>query len=132
GRARNEGRNMPIGRENDRYFLLTTNFKYPENVKTLSEKNPGLVIDELKKLILPYGSSPVHQAILDAFRALHVNRAQTGIDGYGTGRAPQNSEQVVIILLTDASGVASIPPDFKAYRRIFAEFLLVLAIFVEI
>uniref|UniRef100_A0A8R1DW43 Integrator complex subunit 6-like beta-barrel domain-containing protein n=1 Tax=Caenorhabditis japonica TaxID=281687 RepID=A0A8R1DW43_CAEJA len=96
-------------------------FDYAKNyiemfIKTLSEKNPGLVIDELKKLILPYGSSPVHQAILDAFRALHVNRAQTGIDGYGTGRAPQNSEQVVIILLTDASGVASIPPDFKVFR----------------
>ena len=44
-----------------------------------------------------------------------MNRAQTGIDGVGTGRAIQNTEQVVMILLTDGSGISGIPIDFRLF-----------------
>ncbi|PIC36512.1 hypothetical protein B9Z55_015473 [Caenorhabditis nigoni] len=114
GRNRADSR-MVVGRENDRYFLLTTQGKYPENVKVVSEKAGGIVVDELKKLTLPYGSAQIHQTILDAFRILHTNRAQTGIDGVGTGRAIQNTEQIMMIVLTDGSGINSIPIDFRLY-----------------
>ncbi|EFP08671.1 hypothetical protein CRE_30268 [Caenorhabditis remanei] len=113
-RTRHDSR-IAIGRENDRYFLMTTQTRYPENVKVVSEKLGGIVVDELKKLTLPYGSAQLHHTILDAFRVLHVNRAQTGIDGVGTGRAIQNTEQVVMILLTDGSGISGIPIDFRLF-----------------
>lgn len=113
-RTRADGRLMQ-GRENDRYFLSTTNGKYPENIKVISEKTGGNVVEELKKLILPYGTAPLHTAILDAFKVLHVNRAQTGIDGVGTGRVVQNSEQIILILLTDGPGIAGIPADFQMF-----------------
>uniref|UniRef100_A0A1I7TVG3 VWFA domain-containing protein n=2 Tax=Caenorhabditis tropicalis TaxID=1561998 RepID=A0A1I7TVG3_9PELO len=112
-RTRNDSR--MIGRENDRYFLSTTSEQYPKNVKVVSEKMGGIVVEEVKKLVYPYGSANIHTSILDAFRVLHVNRAQTGIDGVGTGRAIQNSEQIQIILLTDGNGISSIPPDFRLF-----------------
>ncbi|CAI5448495.1 unnamed protein product [Caenorhabditis angaria] len=112
GRTKNDGR-AAIGRDGDRYFLLTTSSKYPANVKVLGEKAPTPILEEMKKIPLPVGNHPVHPAILDAFRLMHVNRAMTGIDAYGCGRAPQNTEQVLIILLTDGSGVATIPNNFK-------------------
>lgn len=111
-RSRNDSR-MMIGRENDRYFMLTTNGKFPENVKVVSEKSGALVVEELRKMTLPYGTANVHTSILDAFRVLHTNRAQTGIDGVGTGRAVQNSDQFVIILLTDGPGISGIPIEFR-------------------
>ncbi|EGT53785.1 CBN-DIC-1 protein [Caenorhabditis brenneri] len=113
-RSRNDTR-MMMGRENDRYFLSTTSGKYPENVKVVSEKAPIIVVEELRKLVLPYGTAQLHTAILDAFKVLHVNRAQTGIDGVGTGRVIQNSEQIMIILLTDGSGIAGIPSEFQLF-----------------
>ncbi|CAI2350538.1 unnamed protein product [Caenorhabditis sp. 36 PRJEB53466] len=115
GRTRTDGRMMPLGRENDRYFLATTQGVFPENFKLMMEKVPQLVLDELKYLPYPYGCHSLHTTILDAFRALLMNRAQTGIDGYGSGRAPMHTEQVMVIALTDGSGVAAIPSDFRLF-----------------
>lgn len=111
-RSRSDGRNQ-ANRELDRYFLSTTTGQYPHNIKVVSEKLGIAVTEEIKKLILPYGIAQCHNAILDAFRVLHVTRAQTGIDGVGTGRVVQNSDQSMIILLTDGNGVNGIPTDFR-------------------
>lgn len=109
-RSRND---RMIGREGDRYFLATTEDRYPKNIKIISEKSASIVADEIRKLQLPYGTGQLHLTLLDSFRLLHVNRAQTGIDGVGSGRVTQNTDQVVMVLLTDGSGISSIPIDFR-------------------
>lgn len=84
-------------------------------VQVACEKLGAVVIEEIKKLHLPYGSCQLHHAILEAFKVLHVSRVQTGIDGVGIGRLISNTEPVTMILLTDGSGVAGIPIDFRLF-----------------
>ncbi|CCD67654.1 VWFA domain-containing protein [Caenorhabditis elegans] len=115
-KQRTKGDNrMMVGRETDKYFLMTTQARYPKNVKVACEKLGAVVIEEIKKLHLPYGSCQLHHAILEAFKVLHVSRVQTGIDGVGIGRLISNTEPVTMILLTDGSGVAGIPIDFRLF-----------------
>ncbi|CAB3409207.1 unnamed protein product [Caenorhabditis bovis] len=116
GRAKNDirfARDPAMGRDGDRYYLLTTTGNYPKNVKSFGERMTGSVLDEVKKIPYPSGAHNLPTAILDAFRLMHTYRTMTGIDGYGSGRAPGNTENVHIILLTDGTGVQTIPKDMK-------------------
>ncbi|CAD6191324.1 unnamed protein product [Caenorhabditis auriculariae] len=98
--------------QNDRYILLTTCERYPQNVKSSGKDGPPQIAEILRKLT-PSGTSNIQLALIDAFQFVHVNRAQTAIDNYGWGRMVQNSEQVIFIMLTDGPGASSIPKDFK-------------------
>lgn len=96
----------------DRYVLLTTSERYPENIKLCGKEMVPQVHEQLR-LLSPHGTSQVHLSVLDAFKFMHVNRSQTAIDGYGWGRTLQNSENVILVLITDGTGVAGIPENFK-------------------
>lgn len=114
-KSRNRNDRMMAVRENDRYFLMLTQGRYPENLRVISEKNGPVVVEELKKIQQPFGTGFVHQTILDAFKVLHTNRTQTGIDGFGGGRFLAYSEQIVMIVLTDGNGISGVPIDFRLY-----------------
>ncbi|GMR33037.1 hypothetical protein PMAYCL1PPCAC_03232, partial [Pristionchus mayeri] len=98
-------------RQTDRYMLFSTE-EFPLCVKAGWKEGSAVFHDQLKAL-RPCGKFPLKQALLSAFFFVNLNRAQTGVDYYGHGRFPHLQESVIIITISDGSGVADLPSDFE-------------------
>ncbi|GMT34503.1 hypothetical protein PFISCL1PPCAC_25800 [Pristionchus fissidentatus] len=98
-------------RQTDRYMLFSTE-DFPFCVKAGWKEGSQTFHDQLKAL-RPCGKFPLKQAILSAFYFVNLNRAQTGVDYYGHGRFPHLQEPVILIIISDSTGVNEISNDFE-------------------
>ncbi|KAK4305504.1 hypothetical protein Pmani_022610 [Petrolisthes manimaculis] len=89
----------------DRYMLFT--FEDPPlHIKAGWKENLATFMNELKN-IKATGLSTLGPAIKNVFDVLNINRMQSGIDTYGTGRSPFFLEPSVIIIITDGGKLSS-------------------------
>ncbi|XP_076029735.1 integrator complex subunit 6 isoform X2 [Oratosquilla oratoria] len=89
----------------DRYMLFT--FEEPPcHIKAGWKENLATFMNELKN-IKATGLSTLGPAIKNVFDVLNINRMQSGIDTYGTGRSPFYLEPSVIIVITDGGRLSS-------------------------
>ncbi|GMT03500.1 hypothetical protein PENTCL1PPCAC_25674 [Pristionchus entomophagus] len=98
-------------RQTDRYMLFSTE-EFPTCVKAGWKEGSGVFHEQLKAL-RPCGKFPLKQALLSALHFVNLNRAQTGVDYYGHGRFPHLQESVVVVTISDGSGVSDLPSDFE-------------------
>lgn len=85
----------------DRYMLLTFD-DVPFNIKAGWKESHAAFMNELKNLTAN-GMTTFGPALRNAFDYLNINRMQTGIDFYGTGRYPYFLEMAIIIAITDGA-----------------------------
>ncbi|XP_066955272.1 integrator complex subunit 6 isoform X1 [Macrobrachium rosenbergii] len=89
----------------DRYMLFTFE-EPPAHIKAGWKENLATFMNELKN-IKATGLSTLGPAIKNVFDVLNINRMQSGIDTYGTGRSPFFLEPSVIIIITDGEKLSS-------------------------
>ncbi|KAK7082057.1 Integrator complex subunit 6 [Halocaridina rubra] len=89
----------------DRYMLFTFEDP-PSHIKAGWKENLATFMNELKN-IKATGLSTLGPAIKNVFDVLNINRMQSGIDTYGTGRSPFFLEPSVIIIITDGGKLSS-------------------------
>ncbi|XP_071547298.1 integrator complex subunit 6 isoform X1 [Panulirus ornatus] len=89
----------------DRYMLFTFE-EPPMHIKAGWKENLATFMNELKN-IKATGLSTLGPAIKNVFDVLNINRMQSGIDTYGTGRSPFYLEPSVIIIITDGGKLSS-------------------------
>ncbi|KAK8381703.1 hypothetical protein O3P69_015031 [Scylla paramamosain] len=89
----------------DRYMLFTFE-EAPMHIKAGWKENLATFMNELKN-IKATGLSTLGPAIKNVFDVLNINRMQSGIDTYGTGRSPFFLEPSVIIIITDGGKLSS-------------------------
>ncbi|KAG7176055.1 Integrator complex subunit 6-A-like [Homarus americanus] len=89
----------------DRYMLFTFE-EPPMHIKAGWKENLATFMNELKN-IKATGLSTLGPAIKNVFDVLNINRMQSGIDTYGTGRSPFFLEPSVIIIITDGGKLSS-------------------------
>lgn len=89
----------------DRYMLFTFE-EPPVHIKAGWKENLATFMNELKN-IKATGLSTLGPAIKNVFDVLNINRMQSGIDTYGTGRSPFFLEPSVIIIITDGGKLTS-------------------------
>ncbi|KAK8731732.1 hypothetical protein OTU49_007447 [Cherax quadricarinatus] len=89
----------------DRYMLFTFE-EPPLHIKAGWKENLATFMNELKN-IKATGLSTLGPAIKNVFDVLNINRMQSGIDTYGTGRSPFFLEPSVIIIITDGGKLSS-------------------------
>uniref|UniRef100_A8PFP2 Ddx26 protein, putative n=1 Tax=Brugia malayi TaxID=6279 RepID=A8PFP2_BRUMA len=74
------------------------------------------IFHEQLKMLKPHGLTAFGTALGSALRFVNVNRLQTGIDHFGSGRYPFYIEPVVIISITDGNCLTC--PQFGAVNEI--------------
>ncbi|CAL4058858.1 unnamed protein product, partial [Meganyctiphanes norvegica] len=89
----------------DRYMLFTFEDP-PVHIKAGWKENLATFMNELKN-IKATGLSTLGPAIKNVYDVLNINRMQSGIDTYGTGRSPFFLEPSVIITITDGGKLSS-------------------------
>jgi len=89
----------------DRYMLFTFEDP-PVHIKAGWKENLATFMNELKN-IKATGLSTLGPAIKNVYDVLNINRMQSGIDTYGTGRSPFFLEPSVVITITDGGKLSS-------------------------
>ncbi|XKL62741.1 hypothetical protein PGB90_002574 [Kerria lacca] len=92
-------RQRSIDSKFDRYMLLTFEDP-PQNIKAGWKESLNTFMTELKNLQC-HGMTTMGTALKHVFDLLNINRIQSGIDTYGSGRCPYFLEPVVIVVITD-------------------------------